>query len=300
MKGRVCAMTIQFFKGEPSSYVFQFRNGRIVRQGLGIQFWYLPMMTSVSSVPVTTQVAPFIFRESTENFQEISIQGTVSYRITEPAEIVRRLDFEIELPRKNYRSDEPEKLVQRIVNAVQANTRNHVSALTLEAAIQKVQTISDDVLASVARDPDLVEMGIVLEGLHFSSVQPSPEMKKALEAEYRERLQQDADQAIYARRAAAVEEERKIRAREMETEVELENRKKELVDTQARNQLALAESDAKAEEMRLNPYGDMPPQALIGLALKEWAAGSGTIGNLSVTPDLLGQIVGWMSSKEKA
>jgi len=293
-------MTIQFFKGEPSSYVFQFRNGRIVRQGLGIQFWYLPMMTSVSSVPVTTQVAPFIFRESTENFQEISIQGTVSYRITEPAEIVRRLDFEIELPRKNYRSDEPEKLVQRIVNAVQANTRNHVSALTLEAAIQKVQTISDDVLASVARDPDLVEMGIVLEGLHFSSVQPSPEMKKALEAEYRERLQQDADQAIYARRAAAVEEERKIRAREMETEVELENRKKELVDTQARNQLALAESDAKAEEMRLNPYGDMPPQALIGLALKEWAAGSGTIGNLSVTPDLLGQIVGWMSSKEKA
>ncbi len=37
--------------------------------------------------------------------------------------------------------------------------------------------------------------------------------------------------------------------------------------TQARNTLAIAEAEAKAEEMKLNPYTTMPPQALVGLQL---------------------------------
>ena len=85
----------------------------------------------------------------------------------------------------------------------------------------------------------------------------------------------------------------------MNMEVELENRRKDLVDMQARNSLALAEADAKAEEMRLDPYGNLPPQALVGLALKEWAGNAGNIGNLSITPDMLDRIVGWVSSANK-
>ena len=49
-------------------------------------------------------------------------------------------------------------------------------------------------------------------------------MGKALEAEYREGLQQRADQAIYARRAAAVEQERRIKENELNTQVLLEQR----------------------------------------------------------------------------
>ena len=52
---------------------------------------------------------------------------------------------------------------------------------------------------------------------------------------------------------------------------------------------------AKAEELKLSPFGDLPPQALVGLALKEWAANAGTIDNLSITPDLLGKVVSYIS-----
>ena len=81
----------------------------------------------------------------------------------------------------------------------------------------------------------------------------------------------------------------------MNTDIELESRRKDLVDTQARNSLKLAEAEAKAEELKLSPFGDLPPQALVGLALREWAANAGTIDNLSITPDLLGKVVSYIS-----
>ena len=110
---------------------------------------------------------------------------------------------------------------------------------------------------------------------------------------------QRADQAIYDRRKAAVDEERKIRQSEMNTEVELENRRKDLVDMQARNNLALAEAEAEADRLKLSPYGDLPPQALVGLALKEWAANAGTIDSLSITPDLLSKVESYVAESRQ-
>jgi hypothetical protein len=124
-------------------------------------------------------------------------------------------------------------------------------------------------------------------------------MRKALEADYREALQQRADQAIYARRAKAVEEERRIKQREMDTEVELENQKKALVEMQANNRVTLAQAEAKAEELKLGAYAQLAPQQLMSLAFKEWAAGGGKIGNVTVTPDMLGQIGSWIAAGKK-
>jgi len=147
----------------------------------------------------------------------------------------------------------------------------------------------------VAGAAELKAIGVELEGLHFTAVKATPEMQKALEADYREGVHKRADQAIYDRRKSAVDEERKIRESEMNTEVELENRRKDLVDMQARNNLALAEAEAEADRMKLSPYGDLPPQALVGLALKEWASNAGTIDSLSITPDLLSKVVSYVS-----
>lgn len=289
-------MLVRYFKGEPNIHVIRFRNGRVAQHGDGINFWYLPLNTSVAAVPTGSREAQFIFTETTANFQEVSIQGALTYRLTAPVEVARRLDFTIDPANGRYLAEDPDKLVQRIVNAVQGHTRSEVNRLPLEDALTRVKDLSAEVFSKVKREPQLGELGVLLESLHFTAVKATPEMQKALEADYREGLQQRADQAIYARRAAAVDEERKIRESEMNTNVELENRRKDLVDTQARNNLALAEADAKADELKLSPYGALPPQALVGLALKEWAANAGKIDNLSITPDLLSQVVSWVSA----
>jgi regulator of protease activity HflC (stomatin/prohibitin superfamily) len=167
----------------------------------------------------------------------------------------------------------------------------------LDQALTSAKEISNQVLAAVGDESSLKKLGVVVESLYFTAITPTPEMQKALEAEYREGLQRNADKAIYDRRAASVEEERKIKQSEMDTEIELEERRKDLVDMQAENSLKLAEAEAKADEMKLNPYGNLAPQALIGLAFKEFAGNAGRIGNLNITPDMLGQVINWVGGQ---
>ncbi len=292
-------MIIRYFKGEPNTHVIRYRGGATVRNGPGLAFWYLPHNTSIAVVPTATQNAHFIFNEATRDFQAIAIQGNLAYRLTAPLDAARSLDYTVDLKTHGYKSKDPEKLAQRLIDLIQANARAHVIGLSLEEALTRVRDLATRVLANVRDEPVLGVLGVAVEGLHFTSVTATPEMKKALEADYREALQQKADQAIYARRANAVEEERRIKQREMDTEIELENRRKDLVDTQARNRLALAEAEAKAEALRLEIFAGLSPQVLAGIALKEWAGAGGQIGSLTLTPDMLGQIAGWIAAGRK-
>ncbi len=293
-------MLIKYYKGEPNNYVLSHRNGKLVRHGPGINFYYMPLTTTLAIVPLASQESQFIFNETTANFQEVSIQGSFTYRLSDPIELAKRLDFTVSPGTHMHKSEDPLLLEQRLVNTVQAHTRSEVMQRPLEQALSEVKDLSSVVFEKVANAPELTSLGIMLEGLHFTSVKATPEMQKALEADYRESLHKREDQAIYDRRKSAVDEERKIRESEMNTDVELENRRKELVDMQARNALALAEAEAKADELKLAPYGELPPQALIGLALKEWAGNAGTIDSLSITPDLLSKVVSYVSDSRHA
>jgi hypothetical protein len=289
----------RYFKGEPNVHVIRYRRGQVTAQGSGLAFWYMRYNTSIALVPLVTQDAPFIFNEATTDFQVVAIQGTVTYRITAPLEAAGTVNYTIVPRTSRYQTDDPAKLAQRLINVVQAHTRSQVIDLPLEQALTKVKDLAADVLARVQAEPLVASLGVTVEGLHFAAVSATPEMKKALEADYREALQQRADQAIYARRGKAIEEERRIKQREMDTEVELENQKKALVEMQANNRVTLAQAEAKAEELKLGAYGQIPPQVLMGLALKEWAAAGGQVGNLTVTPDMVGQIAAWMAGAKK-
>ena len=132
-----------------------------------------------------------------------------------------------------------------------------------------------------------------------------PSCTWALEADYRESLQQRADLAIYTRRKAAVAEESKIKNSELDNEVELEERRRELVIKQSENRIKQAQAEAKAlemeaeaetkaDEIRYGLYKDLSPQSMVGLALKEWASNVGTIDNLTITPDLVSKVVSYI------
>jgi hypothetical protein len=53
-----------------------------------------------------------------------------------------------------------------------------------------------------------------------------------LEAEAREQILREADEAVYARRNAAVEQERSIKENELNTEIAVENKKRQIKETQ--------------------------------------------------------------------
>ena len=76
-------------------------------------------------------------------------------------------------------------------------------------------------------------------------------MARALETETREKLQQDADQAIYERRNFAVEQERKIKETELNTEIAVEEKKKQIDEKKMETEIQQADNDRKLREMKV-------------------------------------------------
>jgi len=283
---------IRYFKSDPNDYILVYRNGKVRREGTGIAFFYWAPTTSLASVPVGTIDLPFILNETTGNFQAVTVQGQLTYHVAAPKTMAGILNFVIDPRTRAWVSSDPEKLPQRIVNIVQTHVREQLLELSLEDALRSATGVAATVLAKVAADPALKAMGVECLGLFITAIKPTPEMAKALEAEYREGLQQRADQAIYARRAAAVEQERHIKENELSTDLLLEQRRQELVDLQGQNKIREAEADARANEISLKPWRDADPRTLLALGLKNLGENAEKIGNLTITPELLGSILG--------
>ena len=282
---------LAYFKSEPTEYILAYSNGKIFRQGAGRAFWYWRPSTSIALVPVSTIDVLFVLNETTGNFQAVTLQGQITYRIVEPLTIAQLLNFTIDPRTRQYRSDDPAKLSQRIVNIVQTHTRNELQRRSLEDALRSAEVLARTVLAAIQEERVLSAMGVECLSLFFTSIKATPEMSKALEAEYREALQKRADQAIYSRRADAVEQERKIKQNELSTAVDLEQRRQELVDLQGENARKQAEFEAAATRTQLAPFEALDTRLVLALAFRDFASNADKIGNLTITSEILEQLL---------
>ncbi|RYY54779.1 MAG: membrane protease subunit, stomatin/prohibitin, partial [Chitinophagaceae bacterium] len=88
-------------------------------------------------------------------------------------------------------------------------------------------------------------------GANILAIKASPEMARALETETREQLQQEADQAIYERRNFAVEQERRIRESELNTEIAVEQKQKQIAEKRMETDVQRSENERKLREMQL-------------------------------------------------
>ncbi len=280
-----------YFKAEPTEYILASTNGRIFRQGAGQAFWYWSPSTSIALIPISTTDALFVFNETTGNFQAVTLQGQITFRIAEPVTLATLLDFTLDPRTRAYNSEDPAKLNQRIINVIQMHTRNELQQLSLEDALRSSTRLGETVLARIQQEPALRELGIQCTSLFFTSIKATPEMTKALEAEYREALQKRADQAIYSRRADAVEQERKIKQNELSTQVDLEQRRQQLVDLEGENARKKAEFAAEAVRIQLMPYQTVDTRTLLALAFRDFAENAHKIGNLTITSEILEQLL---------
>jgi hypothetical protein len=282
---------LDYFKAQPTEYILAYANGHIFRQGEGQAFWYWSPNTSIALIPIATTDSLFVFNEASGNFQAITVQGQITYRITEPQLLATLLNFTINPQNRQYQSNDPEKLNQRIINIIQRHTRRELQQLSLEDALRSSAQLAETVFANIQQEPALRAMGIQCISLFFTSIKATPEMSKALEAEYREALQKRADQAIYSRRADAVEQERKIKQNELSTLVDLEERRQQLVNLEGENARKQAEFAAEALRIQLTPYQNFDTRLLLALAFRDFAENSHKIGNLTITSEILERLL---------
>jgi hypothetical protein len=202
------------------------------------------------------------------------------------------------------------------------------------------QSLAEFVRAQTRTNATLQAMGVDLLEVTISAILPTPETSRALEAEAREMILKEADDAIYARRKSAVEQERTIREAELNTTLAVqqkeqqieesrienertllrsqaetererlqariaeENQRKDLVNTQIENRQKEADAEAYATSVRMNAFKQLPveyvkamalsqmqPDQLMALAFESLAQNADKIGELTITPDLFGQMM---------
>jgi len=310
-----------YMKASPTTYLLHYSGGRLRREGRGLSFFYWVPRSTVVSVPLASADMPFAFAEITADFQQVTVQGRLTYRIARPRELAALLDYSI-TPRGSYRSDDPEKLPERLVQATQTLARAVLERQSLREALGSVEQLTTTVRAGLANAESVVRLGVEVLDLAIASVRPSPEMARALEAEAREGLQRESDEAIYARRNAAVEQERRIKENELSTEIAVQEKQRLIRETRMAADIAIEDQraaliqrrsanerqDADARAYALNATlepvrsmdwrtlmalsaGGSDPKVLFGLAFRELAENAGKIGQLNVTPELLGSLL---------
>ncbi|MHB2019298.1 MAG: SPFH domain-containing protein [Candidatus Xenobia bacterium] len=303
---------IRYMKASPTTYVLHYVNGAIKHQGTGVAFFYFAPTATMVAIPVDSADIPFVFSETTSDFQPITVQGQLTYRVDDAEKLSTLLDFSIP------HGDGLDVLKQRLINVLQAVTRSVVSKLPLREVLVRSEAIGSRVIQDLQASEAMARLGAEVLDLSIMSVRATPEMSRALEAESREALQREADEAIYSRRNAAVEQERRIKENELNTEIAVEEKQRIIRETQMAAEIAVEEqrsllierkieNDRKETDSRvyalettLKPLkeidwrtltaaglGGTDPRMNIALAFREMAENAQKIGEINVSPDLL-------------
>jgi hypothetical protein len=235
-------------RADPNQYILHYRAGRLIRQGVGLAYWFNPLSAAVAQVPVEDIETTFILRERSADFQEVTAQLTLTYRIADPERAAQRINFSISLESGAWIEQPLQRLNNLWSRWAQHPTRSRLIALPLAEA---VQTGAEQVRAAVESElrqaTAIAEMGLTLVSVQVDRLAPTAELEKALQAPTREAIQQKADEATFQRRAMAVENERAIKENELETEIELARQQEELIRQQGDNKMLDARQEAERE-----------------------------------------------------
>ena len=198
---------IKHIKFDAMSYVMHFKKGTVKAQGRGLSFFYFAPSSSIVSIPMGSNGLPFIFNESTNDYQTVSIQGQISYKISNPEILADIFDFTVK-ENGQYKVNDIEKLNQKIINSAQTATSTLIHDTKLKQAIRSAKDIEHVIVSAFETENITQKLGIEILGVNILAISATPEMMRALETDTREQLQQEADEAIYTRRNFAVEHQR--------------------------------------------------------------------------------------------
>jgi regulator of protease activity HflC (stomatin/prohibitin superfamily) len=312
---------VRHLRAEPTSHVLRYRRGRLAAEGPGLAFWFRPISAAVAEVPLDDRELPFLFRARSRDFQALTVQGVITFRVADPGRLARRVDFTVDLDSGRWTEAPLEQVSGLLTQLAQQFVIDELVALDLRAILADgVAPIRDRIAAGLADEPALAELGLEVVAVRVAAVAPSAEMEKALQQPSREAIQQQADQATFQRRAIAVDSERAISENELANRIELARREEELVARTGANERRRAEEDAaaakvaaeaedererlaarrkadaidlveqarlRAERERAEINAAVPPQVLLALALQELAGQLPKVDHLTITPDLL-------------
>ncbi|MBV2355241.1 SPFH domain-containing protein [Streptomyces sp. J2-1] len=238
-------------RGAPTAHVRHHRSGTLAHDGPGLSFWFRPLAAALSEIPVDDRELAMTFHARTSDFQDVAVQATVTYRIADPAVAAARLDFSIDPDTGAWRGTPLAQLGTLLTESAQQHALAVLARTPLaEALVNGVTSVRERVAAGLGAEPRLPATGIEIVAVRVMALRPEPEVERALRTPAREQIQQEADRAMYERRAVAVERERAIAENELASKIELARREERLVEQRGTNARREAEEQAAADAVR--------------------------------------------------
>jgi regulator of protease activity HflC (stomatin/prohibitin superfamily) len=242
---------VNYYKADSTTFVIATGNGAVRRKGKGLSFFYSSVSTTIAAIPVNIQEAPFIFGQQTRDYQAIKVQGQVTFKIADAEQAAELLNFNLKKDGVSYVSEDPVKLGDRVVKAVQSIVQREIQAVTLREALLLGEKLIMVLKENLKEAGVLKSLGIEVVSVAITSITPTPETARALEAEAREAILQEADDAIYARRKSAVEQERIIKEAELQTDLSVQQKEQEIAESRIGNERAIMRGHAETEKEQL-------------------------------------------------
>jgi regulator of protease activity HflC (stomatin/prohibitin superfamily) len=305
---------VRHLRADASSHVLHYRGEKLLRDGRGLAFWFFPMSSSIAEVPSDDREVSLIVHGRSADYQDVSVQGVVTYRVTDARELAKRIDFTIDLQTGAHTKQPLEKISLLLAQLSHQHAWTYIATTAVRTILAEGYVrIREAVEKALFADESITDLGIAIVSVRVSSVRPAAELEKALEAPAREKIQQASDEAAFARRALAVEKERAIRENELQNQIELAKREEQLIAQRGSNtrkeatEKAAAEKiagDAKAEGIRvvegakveverarIATYEKLPPSVMMGMAAQELAGKLRSIDHLNIGESALGPML---------
>ncbi len=298
-------------RADASAQILHYRHARLLHNARGASFWFDPLGDSIAEVPLDDRELVLVVHGRSRDYQDVTAQGTLTYRFADPVRVAQRYDFTIGLANGKHVHTPLDTIETMLAGLAEQYAQSYLARADLRDVLVDGALRSRTAIDEGLRANDALEAsGIAIVSVRMRLVRPTADIEKAIEAPMRERIKADADEAAFGRRALAVEKERAIAENELQNRIELAKREEFLIAQQGENErrkaqhaadaaVIAADSDARniatvdgarlaIERAKVEAYAIVPPAVMLGLAAREFAGKIDHVGTLTLTPDLVG------------
>lgn len=129
--------------------------------------------------------------------------------------------------------------------------KKYIEKQDLTDAIKAGTVLAESVLEKFKSNSEIEQYGIEIIGLSILAISPNAETARALEAQTREQILKQADDALYERRNSSIEQERKVKENELNTEIAVGTKQKQIKDSELETKKMVMEKENQIKEQEM-------------------------------------------------
>lgn len=156
-------------RSAPTAHIRHHDRGRLTHDGPGLSLWYRSLHATLSDVPVNDRELAMTFHARTSDFQDVTVQATVTYRISDPAEAAARIDFSVDPDTGAWRGAPLEQIATLLTETAQQHA---LDVLARTPLVDGVTAVRERVTEGLAAEPRLPATGIDVVAVRVVAIRP--------------------------------------------------------------------------------------------------------------------------------